>query len=76
MILQLLYLERLDRNPVKWGTFPMLKVWTKDEISKARSEDKVDGGDYGFLEVCKYLLMKKFLSYILASFICRIKLSF
>ncbi|XP_056689085.1 uncharacterized protein [Spinacia oleracea] len=28
----------------------MLKVWTKDEISKARSEDKVDGGDYGFLE--------------------------
>lgn len=54
---QILYLDRLNRNALEWGTRPRIKVWTDDEITKACEVDRCSNdGDFGNVGVRLYLL--------------------
>lgn len=50
--MQIFYLDRLRRPPLKWGVLPRMKVWTLGEINKAKKADRYMNGDFGKLGVC------------------------
>ena len=52
---QILYLDRLDRDPIQWGVFPRIKVWTMQQIGMAAKSDKLLSGDYGKLGVSTFV---------------------
>lgn len=55
---QVFYLDKLDRNPLQWGTFPRIKVWSYEEMRKASNEDRdTENGDFGVLGVRICLLL-------------------
>ncbi|XP_021755390.1 uncharacterized protein LOC110720637 isoform X2 [Chenopodium quinoa] len=50
IFLVIFYLDRLNRDPVSWGSFPRIKVWNMQHIRGAAKEDKITAtGDFGHL---------------------------
>ncbi|XP_021738418.1 uncharacterized protein LOC110704918 [Chenopodium quinoa] len=43
------YLDRLDREPVKWNVYPRVQVWSMKLITEASKDDRFSSGDYGKL---------------------------
>uniref|UniRef100_A0A803MUE1 Uncharacterized protein n=2 Tax=Chenopodium quinoa TaxID=63459 RepID=A0A803MUE1_CHEQI len=55
LFIVVLYLDRLNRDPLRWGAFPRLIVWGKHELALAARADCVnnapDFGKLGMLDV-------------------------
>ncbi|KMT17703.1 hypothetical protein BVRB_2g036480 [Beta vulgaris subsp. vulgaris] len=45
--LAILYLDRLNRPPMKWGMFPRCKAWSVGDVNIAKNDDETVKGDYG-----------------------------
>lgn len=59
--MQLFYLDRLKRPPVRWGVFPRINAWCKELISRVESLDVINTGDYGKFGVSLVVLVLCFL---------------
>ncbi|KAL2943834.1 hypothetical protein RDABS01_032181 [Bienertia sinuspersici] len=50
IFLAIFYLDRLNRNPIRWGQYPRIKMWNMEQIRVASNADRLlPNGDYGKL---------------------------
>uniref|UniRef100_A0A803M0C8 Uncharacterized protein n=1 Tax=Chenopodium quinoa TaxID=63459 RepID=A0A803M0C8_CHEQI len=49
IFMKIFYLDRLNRNPVRWDMFPRVKVWSMKQIRMASKDDRRNSGDFGKL---------------------------
>uniref|UniRef100_A0A803LPU0 Uncharacterized protein n=1 Tax=Chenopodium quinoa TaxID=63459 RepID=A0A803LPU0_CHEQI len=49
-VLMIIYLDHLNRPPLRWNFFPRIGAWTDEQVRDAKNADKCSKGDFGNIE--------------------------